>query len=102
MATREDTVKMIAVMQAYVDGSPVQSRLRSGSGRCEWQDDFPPGWKWCDFDYRVKPKPREWWLTCLPEGVAMCFYKETAVNKCCKGRFPIIHVREVLDEGDKP
>ena len=103
MCTREETQKMIEVMQAYVDGKQIQLQSRSDDP-CNWWSpghSSGPQWDWDRCAYRVQPEPREWWLACLPAGVAMCPDQETAVNKCCLGRFPLVHVREVLAEGDE-
>lgn len=95
MATREDTVEMIKVMQAYEDGVEIEWSSFLGGA---WHSAGNPTWDWSHYTYRIKKQPRDLWLVCLPEGVALCHDKETAENKCCKDRFPIIHVREVLDE----
>lgn len=58
MATREETKRMIEVMQAYADGEEVEWKL---AGRPSGWDGDPcimPSWNWDKYDYRVKPQPR--------------------------------------------
>lgn len=51
---REDTKKLIPVMQAYADGKVIQYK----SGSAEYKDGFAPNWNWHDDTdvYRVKPE----------------------------------------------
>lgn len=51
MATKEETKRMIEVMQAYVDGKPTEVAVVH-SGR--WQAAKVPAWDWLHYDYRVK------------------------------------------------
>lgn len=54
---REETKKMIPIMQAYVDGAEIECR---GCGEHLWQDTFKePRWLLESLEYRIKPKPRE-------------------------------------------
>jgi alkanesulfonate monooxygenase SsuD/methylene tetrahydromethanopterin reductase-like flavin-dependent oxidoreductase (luciferase family) len=58
---KEETRKAIEVMQAYVDGEQIELQWSVG----EWETydhDGKPTWNWSKYDYRIKPKPREWWL----------------------------------------
>jgi hypothetical protein len=51
------TKEMIAVMQAFDDGKVIQFKGDLGT----WQD-CNPSWNWSEYEYRVKPEPREWWI----------------------------------------
>jgi len=55
-----DTKSKIKIMQAWVDGKKVQ--YRSTLVQSDWHDVHcaEPGWYWKDFEYRIKPEPREW------------------------------------------
>jgi hypothetical protein len=56
------TKEKIAVMQAYLDGRPIQLRCNGGNGG-HWADLLSePMWTWGQDRYRIKPEPREWWL----------------------------------------
>lgn len=62
------TAEKIAVMQAEVEGKPIQRKwTHPGSRDCEWQDiagvGAEPLWDWPNFDYRVKPESRRFWVT---------------------------------------
>ncbi len=48
--------EMIAVLQAAKRGEQIQVRRTSLT---EWCDANSPGWNFDNFEYRVKPKPRE-------------------------------------------
>lgn len=57
MATREETKKMIEVMQAFVDGKEIESTY--GFGDDYWYDEKSPNWDWCVHEYRIKEhKPK--------------------------------------------
>ena len=55
---RERTKELLPVMQAYVDGAKIQTKL---SHQREWHDISDPGWASLSA-YRIKPKPREFWI----------------------------------------
>lgn len=55
----EDTKAKIAVMQAFVDGKPIEYKYRHDQ-KDPWERNDNPGWEWAHIDYRVAPpKPRE-------------------------------------------
>lgn len=63
---RDETKHAIAVMQAWLDGKTVQARAKNWL-TSEWitltkwsPDDF------VNYDYRIKPEPREFWV--MPGG----------------------------------
>jgi hypothetical protein len=66
VVNREETKKAIEVMQAYVDGKEVEV-FREDVGP-EWFPiafegrPFSPIWNWEKLDYRIKSKPREFWV----------------------------------------
>jgi len=49
-----DTKEMIAVMQAAIDGKPIQYRRK---GDIDWKV-ASPHWNWDGCEYRVKPEPK--------------------------------------------
>lgn len=58
----EDTKAKIAVMQAYVDGKPIEYKARHDPND-PWELNGDPGWAFENCDYRVAPpKPREVFL----------------------------------------
>lgn len=56
--TKDETIKAIEVMQAFVDGKTIQ--CRSPANRImEWGGVYPePAWNWSMSEYRIKPEPR--------------------------------------------
>lgn len=70
----EDTKAKIAVMQAYVDGKPIEYIQNRVSGD-NWDQIPGPSWNWAACDYRVAP-PK-------PEAV----YKLRDVKGTCRGLY---------------
>lgn len=57
--------EMIAVLQVAKEGKAIQCRYRD---RVKYKDEWmtaEPHWNFPEFDYRVAPEPREFWV---PEG----------------------------------
>ena len=50
--TRLCTTKAIEVMQAFLDGQPIQCRM---VGRASWEKVSEPMWNWDSYEYRVAP-----------------------------------------------
>ena len=95
--TKERAKELIPVIQAYAEGKAVQVRI-AGDGD-PWQDysgecpNFENGnWEW-----RVKPEPREFWVIVDKAGPLYTpyavFTTPQQVNPMCES----IHVREVVD-----
>lgn len=58
------TQEQIAVMQASLEGKPIECRIREKEGD-PWDEVPDPVWNWSDYDYRVAAepaKPRTWEL----------------------------------------
>lgn len=91
--------EIIAVVQAHKEGKVIQSKLRRKE--LEWYD-TAPSWDFHNFDYRVKPEPREWWVNKYHNWTCCNMHPtlDEAI-KCSTGspQEPIerIHVREVID-----
>lgn len=64
----EETIERIKVMQAFVDGKEVESKLR---GTYDWGLDKNPSWNWLNYDYRIKPTAtlRPWTADEVPLGM---------------------------------
>ena len=65
--TREQTIEAIRIMQAYVDGKEVESKL---IGTYDWVLDKNPSWNCFNYDYRIKPTTvlRPWTADEVPLG----------------------------------
>lgn len=59
----DETKKAIEVMQAYVDGAEIETQPQNKDVE-DWVTltTVKPSWNWKTEDYRIKPKPREFWL----------------------------------------
>ena len=49
--------EMIEVMEAFKRGEEIEFRLRLTLG--SWGKETAPIWNWDEFDYRIKPKPKQ-------------------------------------------
>jgi len=60
---RKETRKAIEVMQAYVDGAEIEclSKKINYESERDWYTEEPM-WHWPSWEYRIKPKPREFWI----------------------------------------
>ena len=66
MATRDETKKMVEVMQAYIAGKKIQTTNWDG----EWEDidnGDAPVWDWFESEYRVAPETSEVFQVRYPE-----------------------------------
>lgn len=61
---RDETIKAIEVMQAWVDGKTVQAMV------CGVWQDMPANvtWDWADYTFRIKPEPRVCWRLVSGDG----------------------------------
>lgn len=89
--------EMIAVMQAAERGETVQWRPSISVG--DWTDVVIPAWDWTTRQYRVKPKPREWWANIYPGGLVSCHESRAKADvvDVNRRRIECVPVREVLD-----
>ena len=53
----EDTKAAIAVMQAYVDGKDIETRVLDDTAS-KWHRMTNLIWNWYEKDYRIKPEPK--------------------------------------------
>jgi len=82
--------EIIDVVTAHRDGKAIEC---GGAVRGTWVPCVNPNWNFGSCDYRVKPEPREWWISC-PVGRGPAFMYECKTNAGAQG----IHVREVIKE----
>lgn len=55
--TREEAKALLPIIQAYIDGKPIQSRCIKGDTSL-WYDDEKPSFDDDDLEYRIKPEPK--------------------------------------------
>lgn len=69
---RDETKAAAEVMLAWANGAAIQVRNRYGH-HTEWRE-LPRAdrakWAWGDFEYRIKPEPRELWVSSINGFVA--------------------------------
>jgi hypothetical protein len=93
--------EMIQVLMAAKAGKEIQAKKKENPNA--------PGWWSCsmlsepnfqDYDYRVKPEPREWWIEPHPSFYA-CNTPQRASSQSATLHYQegpnYIHVREVLE-----
>ncbi len=94
---REEAGKRAAIMQAYADGKEIQFKYFKDSHWMSLQT-FGTEFDFATYDYRVKPKPREYWLNIYPGNVTVI---HNTFDSAAESRSPdgtTIHVREVLKD----
>ena len=54
----------------------------------------------CQWEYRIKPQPREWWMVLYSTHQGGSFYSEKEAHRAVKpgSSYDVVHVREVLDD----
>lgn len=99
----KETREKIEVMQAWCDNETIQIK-DNGTDKwrpigTEYQGAAQPSWDWTRSTYRIKPKPREFWIRShdIPESGAFAVNAYvTDTEGTPVERF--IKVREVTDE----
>ena len=82
--------QLIHVLQEWDKGKIIEARYKWGNREVWGASALPTQWSFADFDYRVKPEPREWWI----ELHGLC--KTVHRNNTASYGGELIHVREVL------
>lgn len=98
------TREKIDVMEAFERGETIQTYDKLTKRWVGWRPcAIEPVWCWGMHDYRVEPKPREWWIHKV-KGVAHCVHSSPEFVALCEkvnrwGTPPDrVRVREVLEE----
>ena len=81
---REQAEKLIPILQGFLEGGELQERA---TGKNEWGKHSVSLFVSDGWEYRIKPKAREWWASPL----------ELHKMKTDCGRHGCIHVREILE-----
>ncbi len=74
--TREQTKVAAEVMLAFANGETVECRRVGDIGEGFWNYTGCPNWDWIVMNYRVKPKPREFWIVFDRNGHTSVFFRE--------------------------
>ncbi len=97
---KEDTKKARDVMTAFIDGAEIECCENGKSHdpkawKKHWGD--TPCWNFADYTYRIKPKPREFWITQTGVGNATAHSSEqAAIDWSISEDEQLIKVREVI------
>ncbi|MTH65788.1 hypothetical protein [Paracoccus shanxieyensis] len=81
------TAEMIAVMQAHVEGRTIEEKINGAWVKCE-----NPRWGWVCHQYRIRPAPREFWITV--HGYGLTAHETLKAAQSVHSR-SVIHVVEV-------
>ena len=110
------TKEKIEVMQAYLDGKPIESkpkkpRYREETGWASWVSHTEPVWDFWSCEYRIKPEPRikpgpripiEEWRVLYKDGSWSPSYgiarAAKAVLNATSGAERVVHFREVIED----
>lgn len=95
--TRENAKRWLHIIEAHANGEQIQYK---GPVDTKWSDIEEPSF--CgENQYRIKPKPREFWVNVYTNEVGIGYgYASRKVADDCAApnRLDCIHVREVMDE----
>lgn len=87
--TRERAKELLPVIQAFAEGKAIEYRVIQER---PWERIYDPGWD-NGVEYRIKPEPREWWIT-MPGSLAYMSREEA--QRFGPADAKLIHVREVI------
>lgn len=94
---------MIDVIRAFATGdSIIQAKGKDPDDR--WEDSYEPSWDFSQYDYRVKPEPRSWWIVRSVEypntPVPLCETQDEAEDyqhdRVHPLEYEVVHVRELV------
>lgn len=89
---REETIKNIEIMKAWVDGKEIQARELNNAKVRTWNSVVYPSWNFHSCEFRIKPEPMELWIYVNPDGSVVPHGFETECKDCTKKKF-----REVIE-----
>ena len=89
---KEQTREARDIMDAFMNGETVQYKKATGG----WRGATNPTWNFVNYEYRIKPKPREFWIELNAEGETTG--KLAGFKFISNPWYKIIKVREVLDD----
>ena len=92
--TREDAKKLLPIIEAYANGEDIQI-FRGGY----WEEDEVYNFSGSLDHYRIKPKPREFWINKYKQGIVFLHETKEEAVKAGHGsnEYETIHLIEILD-----
>lgn len=85
--------EMIMVLEAAKEGAKIQVRSHISN---KWEPTDKPMWDFAEFDYRVAPAPREFYLAQQATGEFVTFETRHEAARLGWSKGELIHVREIL------
>jgi hypothetical protein len=91
--------EMIAVLQAAKEGKAIQARgMEYGAS---WVNAQTPSWSFAEYDYRVKPEPRRWWVVLDKDENVLAFRNtRDEAHKYQRVAYPFADIAEVQELTD--
>lgn len=103
--TPEQLKQAAAVMLAAAEGAEIQCRKKGSSTNTSWEAEVcdSPVFDWYEYDYRVKPKPRVWWIY-VPPAATRCYAhttKEDAIAGASNWKGQVGEVVRVVEQPEE-
>ena len=94
---KDETEQAAAVMMAFSAGQQIDSRFCFKAGLA-WQLDLAPNWNWAIKEFRLRPKPREWWVNVYAnDQLAIHCSRDDANEIASLTRIECVRVTEVIE-----
>ena len=97
---RNRAKELLPIITAFANGEEIQCRNQNSSeSRMVFVENEFPRFEIEYYEFRIKPKPREFWINIYPSGVGFdCFDTEQKANlKAGSLRSECIRLREVIE-----
>ena len=85
----------IAVMQAALDGAEIE--FRPADTEHPWMINSDPLFGWNEYDYRIKPQPKEIWVNEYPTIAPQLHCSLEDAERCMGNGGITRHYREVME-----
>ena len=92
---RERAKELLPIIEAFANGEGIQRKDPDGKWTPLLEENVLYD---TDTEYRIKPKPREFWLNVYPQGDYYGYDVENTAIRHCDNQGTTIKVRAVTDE----
>lgn len=92
--------EIIEVIQAYKEGKQIQYTSSKHYHQL-WEDTTHPTWDFSEFNYRIKPKPRTYYVNVHPDGIIQHYLhssRKVAREDTLNTSYKTIKLIEVIEE----
>lgn len=95
--TREEAKALLPIITAWANGETIQ--IQNGTEWCDISHAADPSFDCAPDRYRIKPKPREYWMNVYPDAEAAAVHptKTAADASALFNRVECIKLREVTE-----